>query len=276
MREPKSFEAAITSADFSSEDYCGTSYAAKLLGLSVATVQSLVEKGEIEAWKTLGGHRRIALQSINAYLAKNNPQVTRVDTDPKHRLRVLMVEDDENTRELYRYQFEDWDLPVDCTFMPSALEAMMDIASMRPDLLITDLSMPGVDGIEMLKACKRNSFSWNHSACRCATDSPIAKVVWCRSSLRLNSMGSMSAALQGCGAQASITSARRSRWWSCSWLDAPVQAAKRLAVRGQHQRVLGRAGTCRSTPGTASARSIRAPCRKRSHWWRCAAAPCRR
>lgn len=155
-REPKSFEAAITAADFSSEDYCGTSYAAKLLGLSVATVQSMVEKGEIEAWKTLGGHRRIALKSINAYLAKNSPQLSRVDTDPKHRLRVLMVEDDEATRELYRYQFEDWDLPVDCTWMPSALEAMMDIASMRPDLLITDLSMPGVDGIEMLKALKRN------------------------------------------------------------------------------------------------------------------------
>jgi excisionase family DNA binding protein len=155
-REPRSFEAAITAADFSSEDYCGTSYAAKLLGLSVATVQSLVEKGEIEAWKTLGGHRRIALKSINAYLAKNSPQLSRVDTDPKHRLRVLMVEDDEPTRELYRYQFEDWDLPVDCTWMPSALEAMMDIASMRPDLLITDLSMPGVDGIEMLKTLKRN------------------------------------------------------------------------------------------------------------------------
>ena len=155
-REPKSFEAAITAADFSSEDYCGTSYAAKLLGLSVATVQSLVEKGEIDAWKTLGGHRRIALQSINAYLAKHSPQLSRVDTDPKHRLRVLMVEDDENTRELYRCQFEEWDLPVDCTWMPSALEALMDIASMRPDLLITDLSMPGVDGIEMLKALKRN------------------------------------------------------------------------------------------------------------------------
>lgn len=155
-REPKSFEAAITADDFSSSDYCGTSYAAKLLGLSVATVQSLVEKGEIEAWKTLGGHRRIALQSINAYLAKHSPQLSRVDTNPKHRLRVLIVEDDEITRELYRAHFEAWDLPVDCTWMPSALEALMDIASMRPDLLITDLSMPGVDGIEMLKALKRN------------------------------------------------------------------------------------------------------------------------
>lgn len=154
--KPKSFEDAITAADFASENYCGTSYAAKLLGLSVATVQALVEKGEIEAWKTLGGHRRIALNSINAYLAKNSPQLSRVDVDPKSRLRVLIVEDDEATRELYQHQFAQWDLPVDCTWLPSALEAMMDIASMRPDLLITDLSMPGVDGIEMLKVLKRN------------------------------------------------------------------------------------------------------------------------
>ncbi len=154
--EPKTFEAAITAPNFSTDDYCGTSYAAKLLGLSVATVQSLVEKGEIEAWKTLGGHRRIALQSLNAYLAKNSPQLARADTDPHHRLRVLIVEDDENTRELYRCQLEAWDLPIDCTWMHSALEALMDIASMRPDVLITDLSMPGVDGFEMLKALKRN------------------------------------------------------------------------------------------------------------------------
>ena len=155
-REPKSFEAAITATDFSSEDYCGTSYAAKLLGLSVATVQSLVEKGEIEAWKTLGGHRRIALRALNAYLAKNSPQLSRADIHPKHRLRVLVVEDDEATRDLYRCQFEGWDLPVECTWMPSALDALMDIASMRPDLLITDLSMSGVDGIEMLRTVKRN------------------------------------------------------------------------------------------------------------------------
>lgn len=154
--KPRTFEEAISSADFSSEDYCGTSYAAKLLGLSVATVQSLVEKGEIEAWKTLGGHRRIAVNSVNAYLQKNSPKHVRVDVDPKSRLRVLLVEDDDDTRELYRCQFEEWSLPVDCTWMPSALEALMDIASMRPDLLITDLSMPGVDGIEMLKALKRN------------------------------------------------------------------------------------------------------------------------
>ena len=156
LQKIKSFEDAISSIDLLAEDYCGTSYAAKLLGLSVATVQALVEKGEIEAWKTLGGHRRIALKSIHAYLSKTGLQRPKPTTDSSDRLSILVVEDDEDTLELYRCQFDEWDLPVDCTWMSSALGALMDIASMRPDLLITDLSMPGVDGLEMLKVIKRN------------------------------------------------------------------------------------------------------------------------
>ena len=155
-REPQIFESAATSNDFSSDDYCGTTYAARLLGLSVATVQSLVEKGEIDAWKTLGGHRRLSLRAINAYLHKNSPQLAPVDADPRSRLSVLVVEDEEGTRELYKAHFDEWDMPVDCSFMPSALEALIDIAMMRPNLLITDLNMPGVDGMEMLRALKRN------------------------------------------------------------------------------------------------------------------------
>lgn len=151
----KSFEEAITSSDFQIEDYCGTSYAASLLGLSVATVQSLVEKGEIEAWKTMGGHRRIALHSINTYLEKNRRSTLKLSAEDLG-LRVLIVEDDEATRDLFQHEFDAWDLPIDCTVMASGLEAMMDIASMRPDLLITDLVMPGVDGFELLKAMKRN------------------------------------------------------------------------------------------------------------------------
>lgn len=155
-RKPKSFEETMSAADFSADDYCGTSYAARLLGLSVATVQSLVEKGEIDAWKTLGGHRRIALSSIHAHLAKAGPHFAKAITDPDSRLRLLVVEDDADLLELYRCNFENWDLPIDCTLMGSALQALMDIASMQPDLLITDLSMPGLDGLEMLKVLNRN------------------------------------------------------------------------------------------------------------------------
>ena len=65
--------------------------------------------------------------------------------------RVLVLEDDELMLELYRCQFDMWALPVECTWMSSATDALRDIDSLRPQLLITDLSMPGVDGLEMLQ-----------------------------------------------------------------------------------------------------------------------------
>ena len=54
------------------DGYCGTSYAAKLLRVSVGTVQNLVESSSLKAWKTQGGHRRISLQSIQEYQATHH------------------------------------------------------------------------------------------------------------------------------------------------------------------------------------------------------------
>jgi CheY-like chemotaxis protein len=72
------------------------------------------------------------------------------------RLSVLVVEDDEAMLELYRCQFEFWDLPVDGTWMSSASEALQAMANLQPDLLITDLSMPGVDGLALLGSLQRD------------------------------------------------------------------------------------------------------------------------
>jgi excisionase family DNA binding protein len=135
------------------EEFCGTFSAAKLLGLSVGTVQALVEKSELQAWKTKGGHRRISMQSIRDYQRLHG---LRSEPGQDHQLRVLVVEDHMATLELFRETFERWDLPIDCTTMSSALEALMDISSLKPDLLLTDLLMPGVDGLELLRILRGN------------------------------------------------------------------------------------------------------------------------
>ena len=146
----------------SDEEFCGTSYAAKLLNLSIGTVLSLVEKGELRAWKTGGGHRRIAMQSILVYQKQHN-LMGKSEPLQGDRLKVLLVEDDEPTREMLKGTIEQWNLPIDCTVKTSAMEALIEIASLRPDVLITDLKMPGVDGFEFLRILRANpSFSGIH------------------------------------------------------------------------------------------------------------------
>lgn len=51
-----------------SRDTVSTTQAAKLLGVARGTVQRLVDIGKLEAIKTPGGHRKIALQSIERML----------------------------------------------------------------------------------------------------------------------------------------------------------------------------------------------------------------
>ena len=137
------------------ENFCGTTYAAKLLGLSVGTIQSLVEKNELHAWKTQGGHRRISMPSIREYQRKHNMPVTAADLH-RERLRVLVVDDDPVAREMLRDFTTRVEMPVDCTLMASGLEALIDIASIQPNVLIVDLNMPDVDGFEVLRKLRGN------------------------------------------------------------------------------------------------------------------------
>lgn len=137
------------------ENYCGTTYAARLLGLSVGTIQTLVEKNELQAWKTQGGHRRISLPSILDYQRRQNMPLMTAES-AQQRLKVLAVDDDLMAREMLKDFATHSDLPLDCTIMASGLEALIDIASLHPDVLLADLNMPGVDGFELLRTLRNN------------------------------------------------------------------------------------------------------------------------
>ena len=137
------------------DGYCGTSYAARLLSVSVGTIQNLVESNRLKAWKTQGGHRRISLQSIKDYQLSNKLE-SPIFFSNGSSLRVLVVEDDENTRLMYQAFFDRWALPLDVTMYHSAIEALLDMPAMRPQILLTDLNMPKIDGFKFLNTLREH------------------------------------------------------------------------------------------------------------------------
>lgn len=137
------------------ESHFGTSKTAKMLGLSVGTIQKLVDQDILQSWKTQGGHRRIASTSIQEYQRKFD--ITPIQTQAsEQRLRVLLVEDDPVTRQMVLDYCNNAALPIECTAMTSGMEALIHITNINPHLLITDLDMPGIDGFELLRLLRQN------------------------------------------------------------------------------------------------------------------------
>lgn len=136
------------------DSYCSTSQAAKMLGVSMGTVQQMVEDGVLEAWKTTGGHRRILQRSIRDFLGKRGGGLPVANQDAS--LSLLIAEDDRTTQVLYQHTVESWDLPIRVEIVSSGIEGLVSIGRAAPDVLIVDLMMPGIDGFEMVRTLRAN------------------------------------------------------------------------------------------------------------------------
>jgi len=126
-----------------------TREAANKLGVSVTTIQLWVESGVLSAWKTAGGHRRIPREAIDVMLAGQQSAVA--EEQAHHAHSVVIVEDEPVQREMYRIKFAEWKLPINLYLAADGFEGLVMAGKYAPDLVITDLSMPGMDGFEMIR-----------------------------------------------------------------------------------------------------------------------------
>ena len=131
-------------------DVLTTQQAAKLLGLSTTSVQKMVINGELDAWITPGGHRRIFRSSVEQLLNSRNVGLAGVaGTRP---LRILLVEDDPVQIAFFKALLARIGHMVQLTIINQAEQAMAHLRALRPDLLVTDLVMEPMDGFTLVQA----------------------------------------------------------------------------------------------------------------------------
>lgn len=139
--------------------FCTTREAASLLGVSLSTAQNWVESGLLDAWKTDGGHRRISRESVNKLLAdseaRRSIQGRRVEeTGGAQRLRILVAEDDLTLLRIYQIRLSVWPMSPVVETARDGFEALVKIGLTLPDLLISDLQMPHIDGFQMVRSLR--------------------------------------------------------------------------------------------------------------------------
>ena len=147
----------------SNDELMTTRQAGEVLGVAVRTVQLWVESGVLPAWRTAGGHRRIARSAVEKLMAEralilaNRPATALqgFDGTRERALKLLVVEDDPEQQRLFALQVECWGLPVELTTASNGFEGLLRIGEVHPDMVVTDLRMPGMDGFQMLNALKQ-------------------------------------------------------------------------------------------------------------------------
>lgn len=152
---------------------------ARVLGMSVRSVQLMVDRGELEAWKTAGGHRRIARASVDRWRDSRNlatpPAVgsgaasqasaTERAAGSQHAPCVLLIDDSVHFQKLIsvliRQQFPNVDLHI----ADDGIAGLAMYGELKPQVLIVDILLPGIDGATLITSLRSHpQFARSHLA----------------------------------------------------------------------------------------------------------------
>ncbi|MBT9501463.1 MAG: response regulator [Burkholderiaceae bacterium] len=148
-------------ADDATTDY-STMEVARMLGLAVRSVQLMVDRGELSAWKTPGGHRRIHGASVQAWLAgRGAPQGVAAQEAPAARAavsqatrRVLLIEDSVHYQNLTRLLLQQQFPEVELHIAHDGIVGLAMYGQLQPQVLIVDILLPGIDGATLITSLR--------------------------------------------------------------------------------------------------------------------------
>jgi len=132
--------------------FLSTSAVANMLGLSTSSIQSLVDSGTLQGWRTRGGHRRIPVESIDEYQLST----LRLGIPPRARVPMKIAVASENVELLDRLRAQEraWSFPVNLRFLDSAEAALLSLGRDPIDQLIVEITAPRTQQGKVLTALR--------------------------------------------------------------------------------------------------------------------------
>lgn len=161
-----------------SDAHCSTLEVARQLGMAVRSVQLMVDRGELEAWKTPGGHRRILRVSVERWLAQRRgviglpravqavapaqataaraansyiaAPVTRVPDEGC----VLVIEDSKHFQNLVALLLREYFPQLEVKLADDGIAGLAMAGQLQPRVLIVDILLPGIDGATLIMSLR--------------------------------------------------------------------------------------------------------------------------
>jgi excisionase family DNA binding protein len=123
------------------------------------TVQNWVKEKKLKAYATPGGHRRVRREDLAAFMKEFGMPIPRELELP--RPLVMVVDDEIEVLELLSSIMQSGDEDLEVVTATGGVEALLLIGGRKPDLLILDIMMPGMNGFEVCRKLKGNEATAN-------------------------------------------------------------------------------------------------------------------
>ena len=127
----------------------------RLLQVSRRSVNNWIEQGRIPAFRTPGGHRRVRVADLMDFLTENDFPVPR-GLEGLGKRRVMIVDDDPQQLRSYGRLLAPYADVAEVVLFERGIDALLDIGATVPDVVVLDVMMPGLDGLEVCRRLKAN------------------------------------------------------------------------------------------------------------------------
>lgn len=126
----------------------------RLLHVNPRSVINWIEQNLMASYRTPGGHRRIRREDLLAFLRRH--QIPTPTTLVDGKFSILIVEDEEEIVDILK-TFLQRVGGYDISSANDGISALIEVGRTKPDLLILDIMIPGVDGIEVCRRIKADA-----------------------------------------------------------------------------------------------------------------------
>ena len=125
---------------------------ANLLHVDPGSVANWIDQNLLKAHRTPGGHRRVAVEDLLDFLRKHNmPIPDELNTSPP---KVLVVDDEPAITQLISRAIKSAHPDYEILEAHDGFTAGTICGTQKPDVVILDLRMPGIDGYEVCRQIK--------------------------------------------------------------------------------------------------------------------------
>jgi excisionase family DNA binding protein len=122
------------------------------------TVQNWVKEKKLKAYVTPGGHRRVKREDLREFMREFGLPIPPALADHPY---IMIVDDEAEMLDLLRTLFASGDEGIEIACVQSGVEALLMMGARKPNLLILDIMMPGMNGYEVCRRLKSSADTRN-------------------------------------------------------------------------------------------------------------------